>query len=219
MSFKTFESNKPLIYIHIYKTGGITISEYFKEWFCDEKYRFTHVHKLNQMCIFKIINDLKNENIINPIFYGHFLVNKQYTFIEQCTQFIATIRNPFDRTVSAFFYQNNGICTDKLSLVQYILTVDPPADLINIFSKEIITLENYKHVIKKYFIYIGLFENFNDNILNIASLLGKPANITNKVINKSQYTVDVPNYLREFHRNKFPLHYAIYDYIKQLHDI
>lgn len=227
MPFKTFEQDKPLIYIHVYKTGGTTIGDYLKDWFNDEKNRLHYIMDNNPGCIDskivdKSIEQLKYNGIFNPIFYGHFKKAHISTFPKHCDQFITTIRNPFDRVVSAYFYgQRMKHKNTDISLEQWILTEDiESTDLINIFGKEIITLENYKHIIKKYFIYIGLFEKFNKSILKLASALGKPANIKIlRHLNKSEYTTNIPNHLREFHRNKYPLHYAIYDYIKELHTV
>jgi len=235
MSFKTFESDKPLIYIHVDKTGGTTICEYVKEWFHDEKYRlcmFDREHyQPNEYCkiihhtdLSKKIEQLKCDGIYNPIFFGHLVEDIGTMVPEKCTQFVTIIRNPFDRMVSNYFYDRmddvDEIINYNMSLEQYICTKDPGEDLVDIFTKEIITLDNYKYIIKKYFIYIGLFEKFNTSILKLATVLEKPANIKIlRHLNKSEYTTNVPNHLREFHRNKYPLHYAIYDYIKQLHTI
>jgi len=223
MPFKTFEQNKPLIYIHIYKTGGTTIGKYLGDWFHDEKNRLHPIRPRNDSyTIDKKIEQLKYNGIFNPIFYGHFFDDHISAFPKHCNQFITTIRNPFDRLVSSYFYQQRRKNNDtNMSLEQWVLTEDvDDTDLTEIFGKEIITLKNYKHIIKKYFIYIGLFESFNTSILKLSTVLEKPANIKIlRHLNKSEYTTNVPNHLREFHRNKYPLHYAIYDYIEQLHTI
>ena len=226
MPFKTFESDKPLVYIHVYKTGGTTIAEYLRDWFHDEKNRLHRTgcrRSESILTLDKRIEQLKYDGICNPIFYGHFLEDHIPTFPKHCNQFITTIRNPFDRIVSSYFYERQlDEVEDNMSLEEWILTDDiiEDTDLTEVFGKEIITLDNYKQIIKKYFIYIGLFEKFNTSILKLATVLEKPANIKiSRHLNKSEYTTNVPNHLREFHRKKYPLEYAIYDYIVQLHNI
>jgi hypothetical protein len=221
---KKYNENDPLAYVHLFKTAGCTLLRYFMEWF-PKRYvpHWDFNGEQNITCSKENIEFLKNQApnpLINPIFFGHFNGTGSYTYPEECAQYITMLRDPFDTEVSAFYYGTDTLkvpYSEDLNTVEdYILFSDFHYSFTKIFTKEIITIDNYKDVIDRNFIAIGSLKNFDKslevfkNILNVESSVVVPHRNVRK--NKSSY---VPEYLREIHREKWPLEYAIYDYINE----
>lgn len=220
MSFKKFENDKPLLYFHFYKTGGTTMRQYFAKWFHNKQQNRFFLHYANDnlfTCTSQKIKQLADDGITNPVFFGEWHYNNVPS---ECTQFITLVRDPFNHAVSSFFYLNKNCentADNRKRLAKHIL-IDEGPYFDSLLVKEKLTLDNYKQMIAKYFIYIGVFENYKDEIKKISNLLGVFYDEKDPVIkkNSSPYTIPVPEYLRSLHRTKWPLQYAVYDYIKQL---
>jgi len=77
-----------------------------------------------------------------------------------------------------------------------------PADL---------TLNNYKDILEKRFVYIGITEDLQGSVDQLASILGFPPDVIGRE-NVSPQTQSVPDGAREQFVQKHPLEYAIYRY-------
>jgi hypothetical protein len=228
-----FDENKPLVYLHLFKTAGSTIANFFEHWFKGGKnhnarYQPHHDHMSKQVirCTQENIDALKIRGIYNPVFFGHFDMTGKYKFPSDCNQFVTMLRDPFDLEVSAFYFRT-AVLKDKSlpeldNVEDYILNSDFHYKFTNVFTKEELTLENYKEIINKYFIMIGSMKNYNKSleILQDSLNLKIPENLLNLKVNERAKVEDFlsPDYLRDLHKEKWPLEYAIYEYVNNLYE-
>jgi len=101
---------------------------------------------------------------------------------------------------------------------EYVLNFPYKYNLTNTFNKELITLDNYKTIFDKYFVAIGSLKNFSKTLDVFESVLGKSKadrtlHVNKNLTPKEEYIV--PEHCREEHRKKYPLEYAIYDYVNE----
>lgn len=215
---KNYKLNEPLVYIHIYKTAGSTVRKIIWKWLFKEKKIIEHYVHLNKItCTSETISNLEKDGIKNPIFYGHFDYSGNYEFPQTCNQFITTLRNPFYQDVSAYFY---GVQTgDKncinIDLRNYLMKSDMYYGFSKVFTKQKLNLNNYKDVINKYFVHIGVVEKMEENLIKLSNIFQKQLSEEDKKIRErtSNYFCEIPYDLIDLHRKNNELEYAIYDYV------
>ena len=129
---KKYNENDPLAYVHLFKTAGTSLQLYFINWF-PKRYiphrDFALEKKIE--CTKENIEFLKNRTLNplpNPIFFGHFNGTGDYTYPDECSQYITILRDPFDIEVSAFYYGtdtlNRPYCEGLNTVEDYILFSD-----------------------------------------------------------------------------------------------
>ena len=74
-----------------------------------------------------------------------------------------------------------------------------------------LTLANYRQQLESQFIYIGVYEDLQTSIDQLATVLDKPT-MQLPVSNASEYDENVPNHLREQFYRDYPLPKKIYDF-------
>lgn len=95
-----YDPNKPLISIHIPKTGGSTVKESLKSWY--GKKFFTHyVDEIN------VKPPSQFSLLDSTCVHGHFNRFRTFgvdDFYPHADQFITFLRDPFEQHISTFFY-------------------------------------------------------------------------------------------------------------------
>jgi predicted AlkP superfamily phosphohydrolase/phosphomutase len=227
-----FDPLEPLAYLHLFKTAGTSVEEIFTEhWFKNiARFRF-HYHEGDQglkeiVCTSEDIKEYhpKNPKRNKPLLYlGHFNPDGSYEWPKELNQFLTMLRDPFDIQVSAFYYykRRNREIKEK-TIEEYILNSDYEYSFTKVFTKEILTHENYKEVLGKYFLTIGSMKNYKKSLENFAEVLDKKVTeeclAVKRNVNPKGEDYFVPNQLREIHRQRFPLEYEIYDYVNNLYN-
>ena len=74
-----------------------------------------------------------------------------------------------------------------------------------------VTLDNYEEKLRQRFVYIGVFEDLQTSINNLAKILGKPE-WELPHMNVSMYDEPVPEYLRDRFYHDYPLLKRVYDF-------
>lgn len=156
--------------------------------------------------------------------HGHFNRERGFGVLDyypEVEQFITILRDPFELHLSTFFYikrlgqeafrNGRGIAIatdDSYDLKTFLeerssfMLLHLPADL---------TLDNYKEILEERFVYIGIAEDLQGSVDQLASVLGFPPAATGKE-NVSPRTQSVPDGAREQFVRKHPLEFAIYEY-------
>ena len=116
-----------ILFIHIPKTGGFSISEYLSQ-----KYSIVRCEK--SFCGYNLANDIGGET------YLHFPLNTMLTFykdkiILENLKILSVVRNPYSRRISNMFYRGKiceqNICDDIQKKVEIVLKDDVDKYLID----------------------------------------------------------------------------------------
>lgn len=222
---KQYTKAVPLIFIHTPKTAGTTVKRIVKKWF---KSNF-HQHYYDE------IKDEKPPKIDlrglhqprKPLaLYGHFNslrgfgVEDYYPEERQC---MTILRDPLELTISDYYYTKKHATGWKRRMPSFdydnlaeFITATSSINMLNHFPRKV-TIENYKDIIEEYFLYIGITEDLNKTVLNMASCLGLPKPKEIGYENKSARDADLPESAREAFMEKHQLEFTVYEYVKELH--
>lgn len=86
--------------------------------------------------------------------------------------------------------------------------------MLNHFPREM-NLNNYKEIIEKYFIDVGLTEFLPESLQRFAQKLGVPFRAEELGhLNATARTDALPDEYRAVFRESHPLEYAVYDYVR-----
>jgi hypothetical protein len=222
---RAYDPKQPLIFIHIPKAAGTATRKVFQDWYGTGFLK----HYFNEQDgtlpprhdIFKL-HRRKRPVVV----YGHF--NRQRGFgVEDyypaVRQFVTILRDPFELTISAYFYARQDwidwkdparIPREKLR--DHLATARP--NMLNHFPREM-RLDNYRDIIEAYFVDIGIAEQLDPSMTRIAAKLGfrydrnglGPANTTPR-------DQAAPDDLREVFAENNRLEFEVYKYVRQRHD-
>ena len=223
---RTYDPSKPLIYTHIPKCAGTSVVRLLQNWFKDE------YHKLNQdetkdIVLPRVETQDEKGNWLPDVkcIHGHFNHGRGYGlpyFYSELDQYFTILRDPFDLTVSMYFFAKGRSARGQFwfrgkqvdlreqfpSVESYVTSY--PYWLFNHLPQDI-TLDNCEDKLEQRFVYIGVFEQLQTSIDNLAQILGKP-NFQLPQLNVSKYDEPVPEKLRERFYHDYPLLKKIYDF-------
>ena len=130
------------------------------------------------------------------------------------------MRDPFELAVSSFFYlQKAGdnfkdkSRLPKSDLKKYLFN-DYVPNTLNHFPFDV-TIDNYKDGIEKYFICMGITEDMNASISQLADKLGFSVPNSIGFLNRTERNSPVPYELKGEFMERWPLEYAVYEYAKE----
>ncbi len=219
---KCYNKEKPLISIHIPKTGGTSLQHLLRKWFGNNLY----LHYFDE-----INNRMPKKQTLRPgmCIYGHFSKKRHFgieDYYPEVNQFITFLRDPFEIVVSRYFdvkkREKKGEAfrsgkpfnlTDDID--QYLETEiqkkEYHPNILDYMPVEV-TFSNYKELIHEYFIYIGVTEDFQFCIDKIAEKLdfpSAPLEHTNQSPRFKEFSSDQEQRFIDLH----PLEYEVYNYV------
>ncbi|MEZ6096482.1 MAG: sulfotransferase family 2 domain-containing protein [Pirellulaceae bacterium] len=223
---KQYDPHKPIIYTHIPKCAGTSVVRLLKEWFGPT------YHKLNQDESKDILlpkvetrdEDGRWRDDVRCI-HGHFNHGRGYGlpyYYPEIDQYFTILRDPFDLTVSMYFFAKGRSAEGRFwyrgqavdfsdqfgSVVEYVRSY--PYWLFHHLPQDL-TLDNYEEKLASRFVYIGVFEDMQTSISNLAKIFGKP-DCELPQLNVSNYDERVPEFLRDNFYADYPLLKKVYDY-------
>jgi len=219
---KEYDKSQPLIVIHIPKSAGSTSQKIFQSWY-GEKFLWHYFNELTGDLPQKY--DLFDMHLTDKpiLLHGHFNNSRGfgiYDYYPNVEQFITILRDPFELAISNYFYvrQVGSKWLDqsripKGNIEKYLLNTT--INMLNHFPRKV-TKENYREIIEKYFIEIGITEHLNESMKRIANKLN--FNYDEKLLghyNTTQRDQKVPDYLRDKFREKNQLEFTVYNYALQ----
>ncbi|MFP4544749.1 MAG: sulfotransferase family 2 domain-containing protein [Bacteroidota bacterium] len=223
-----YNPHKPLISLHMPKTGGTSLRFILNKWYGKSFYyhsrKFMLSSKKEKINLFhdpwKFFP--KKKLCIHGHFNRIFKENVELIYPE-VEQFISILRDPLDKAVSVYFYARKRIKQNKnaprdmeyvmdMALNDFIKTYGC-GNFAGFFARPV-TLDNYREVIEKYYVYIGIMEDFQTSVDILAAKLGfetMPVPHKNKSPRDEELTQDSIDAFME--RNRFD--YEIYNYVKE----
>jgi hypothetical protein len=228
---RTYDPDQPLIFTHIPKCAGTSFVRLLSHWFA-KTYRKLNQDETRDIVLPKVPAQDAEGRWLPDVrcIHGHFNHGRGYGlpyFYPEITQYITVLRDPFDIVVSMYFFfkarslsgrylfrgQPIDIREHYASVEDYVR--DYPYWLYDHLPRDV-NAKNYREKLAERFVYIGVFEDLDRSIQNLAMLLGKrPCRLPR--MNVSQYDEPVPAHLRTRFYADYPLLKQIYDFAVEQH--
>ncbi len=114
---RTFDAQKPLIFIHVPKTAGMAVRKIVQGWFPRRFYLHYHNEAKGKM---PDLLPLASRKFTRkpPAIYGHFNKNRGFgieDYYPEVTQFVTIIRDPFELAISNYFMSERYQATGKIN--------------------------------------------------------------------------------------------------------
>jgi hypothetical protein len=223
---KVYDRKKPLISIHIPKCAGKSFQKVLSAWFGKNLFLHYHNEKRNPPPKKHRIYKIFSRASLRPgiCIHGHFnrtRSNGAHDFYPEINQYITILRDPFQVYLSNYFYikkqggnsYRNGkpydIAAADYNLGRY-LREERKSFILNFFPPDI-SLNNYRQILEEKFIYIGIAEDLQDSVNQLAEKLGV-SGLTVPMENVSARKEKIPDSAREEFIMNNPLEMAIYEY-------
>lgn len=223
-AMREYDRSQPLIVIHVPKAAGTSSQKIFQNWFGEGFLRHYFNEQTGEM---PDKHDLFGIHTVNKplLLHGHFNRLRNFgveDYYPEAKQFITILRDPFELTVSHYFYtrKNTSNWKDQSrvptnTLREYLLNTKP--NMLNHFPREM-SLNNYKEVIEDNFIDIGITEYLGESMKRIASKLNLPYDSALLGhYNVTERDQEVPDQLRDMFIENNQLEFAVYDYALEKH--
>lgn len=223
---KQYDPSQPLIYTHVPKCAGSSVVRLLRDWFGDQ------YHKLNQDERRDIVlprvetKDKKGKWLPNvKCIHGHFNHGRGYGlpyFYPELNQYFTILRDPFDLAVSMYFFAKGRSREGKFWFRGKSVNLNDQFPDVESYVKSYpywmfdhlpqdVTLENYQQKLSSKFIFMGIFEDMQTTIDNLAKILGMPQ-AELPVFNVSTYDEEIPEQFRQQFYADYPLLKKVYDF-------
>lgn len=216
-----YNSQAPLISLHIPKCGGQSMRRVLNQWF-DSRFKIHYFQQFNAM-------PPKHDLEPGLCIHGHFNRDKQMGadhYYPEIRQFITVVRDPLEMAISNYFFWKRKERARKVSLGLLKegdshdyrdiddFFVKRPQSQLPLFMPMEITPENYRDVIDNYFVWIGFTDELQNCVDMFAQRLGFPK-VEVAHINDSQRDEELSPAIRDrfLDRNRFA--FEIIDYIRR----
>lgn len=219
---RKYEKKKPLIAIHLPKSGGTSFGKILRQWYSPKLY-FFYGNNIKgkipkKVRLKKFFSNQFREGIC---IYGHFNKSRGFgikKYYPEVDQFITIIREPFEMAVSEYFFLRKvgKDCKVKWSIpendIETYLTSCTP-NMLNHFPCDL-TMDNYKDLLEEHFIHIGMTEDMVTSVRIIAEKLGFSFAQNIETFNTTERTQRVPYELKKDFMERHPVEYAVYEFAK-----
>jgi hypothetical protein len=215
---REYDRAEPLIYIHVPKTAGTSVREVFRNWFGPGLLE----HYANEPAgSLPVRHDLTAVQAAGrPLaIYGHFNRGRGFgtdDYYPQVRQFVTVLRDPFERAISGYWHLvRHGRLGQQppdpeAGLRTYLR--QKRAAMIGFFPR-CVSAENYREMIDRQFIEIGVMEHLGESLQRIAKALGRTFDIHElpRLNSNPEAAPEVGDLREEFIENN-PLDFELYQY-------
>jgi hypothetical protein len=219
MSTKQYDPQQPVLSIHIPKCGGTSFESVLKKWFGDRlllHYWNSREDKLPArydlsagMCVHGHFERFRGSGVLD--------------YYPEVTQWFTIVRDPLQHFLSHYFYikKNRNTLKKQPSMKQQRILADPYYNLKTHLESERsymlahfpqdITLENYQEILTERYLYIGITEDLQTSVNQLAGILGFPS-VRVRRKNESKRDEALPDGIETEFRQNHLLEYAIYEF-------
>lgn len=226
---KAYDRNKPLISLHIPKCAGTSVRQVLEGWFGLNLYYhyFDRDRQQPPPRHFLWVDSEKTRFKEGVCIHGHFNSRRGFgahDYYPEADQFITFLRQPLERAVSGFFFTKRNaeiakghgmtrVLDEGYTLEQHLATAD--ISFLHHFPLPL-TMENYRELLDRHFVYLGVMEDLQVSVDRLADRLGFPRTTVPRV-NVGDYAGPVPASARQKFEKDHELEYAIYRYALERH--
>ncbi len=222
---RQYDPRRPLLSIHVPKCAGTAFQDVLSIWFGSGLRKHYVDEKRNRP---PVIHDLEALAGKPVCIHGHFNYRRGHgaeTYYPNIDQFITIVREPFDLHLSNYFYAKRLHSQGRLrraggshqSLanmdLETYLTTRRRSFLPSFFSPDV-TPKNCNELLMERYLYVGLFEEIQTSIDQLADLLGF-ATVKIEHANAARRNEDIPPLAYERFREDNELAYAIYEHAQR----
>ncbi len=216
-----YNPQEPMISLHIPKCGGQSLRRTLTGWF-GPRFKIHYYQQYNAM-------PPKHDLEPGLCIHGHFNREKNMgadQYYPEIKQFITVVRDPLEIALSYYFFWKRKDRNRRLSLgllqegdehdYRNIddFFVKMPKSHLTLFLPVAISPANYKDVLDRYFIWIGLTEELQECIDMFASRLNLPKAVIDHINDSPRDEELTPSLKKKFiSENQFE--FEIIDYIRR----
>jgi hypothetical protein len=224
---KAYNPRHPLISLHVPKCGGSSFRDVLGKWFGTNYYLHYIDEATNQLPPQRRLRRPKLRFLYRQrlCIHGHFNRNRGLgveDYYPNVNQFITILRDPFEVAVSRYFYAKrfgekrvlagrNQPIAAKFASINDFLEAHMNVEFFAAYMPRPVTIDNYEAIFEKYFVYVGIMEDYQTTIDVLARKLGQPT-VQVPVKNVSARDEEILPSLRDDYVANHPLEYAMYDY-------
>ena len=216
-----YDRSKPLIAIHVPKTGGTSVRRIFAGWFGDGLLQHNYIEATATMPPRRDLAALHRPD--RPVcVWGHFNMRRGFgipDYYPEVRQFVTILRDPFETALSTYYFTRrvghrwkDSASVPQGDIEDWLMSAKP--NILNHFPRPI-TPENYRETIDGSFVAIGIIERLAESVDRIAQALGfpfDPASLTHENATPRERALD-PS-LRDAYAARHPLEFEVYDYVR-----
>ncbi len=223
-----YDPRRPLLSVHVPKCAGTSFQRVLRRWYgrrlclhyCDERRaRLPRRHRLERR--------LGGGYRPGLCIHGHFNRDRGFgveDYYPALDQRILVLRDPFEAHVSLFHYRKregpkawyggtvDPVAVDPAWTLERFLE-ERPAQYLNFLPADL-GEANLASVLDRDFLYVGVAEDLQATVDQLASLLGLPGQRV-PVLNAAPRTQRVPPGARERFEREHPLEYAAWRYARE----
>lgn len=221
---RSYDSDKPLISLHVPKCGGQSLREILDRWFGDKLL----IHYFQQY------NDSPMKHSLKPgiCIHGHFNRDRGIgvaDFYPTVDQFITVLRDPLEIEISNYFFWKKKARNRQIQLgiikkgekhdyrdIDDFFEKRPRSHVLNFMPCDL-NIENFKQILESKFIWIGLVEKLQASVDLLSKHLGFESIKVNH-LNASERDEEPSPVMREAFINSNRLEFEIYRYVQELHE-
>ncbi|MCT8161683.1 sulfotransferase family protein [Pseudoruegeria sp. SHC-113] len=219
---QAYQSDKPLIFSHIPKTAGSSVSEIFRSWFGEGFLPHYARDNLPER------HDLEEQSRRHRVvIYGHFNSAKgfgQVDYYPNVRQTVTILRDPLERMISNYYFRRLKAdkipqfrASAKMTLEDFLSgwpyedpNMGPP---MAAFMPQPCTLNNYTDLLEEYFVALGVTEQLDRSLDVFARAFGfERATGDLKHVNAAPRDTQPLGINLDDFRERARLDYALYDY-------
>jgi hypothetical protein len=220
---KRYDPKEPLIFIHIPRCGGTSLGFVLRDWFGTGFLRHYYLQDEGKM-------PERHDAGPGTCIYGHFNRERGFgteDYYPHAVQFATFLRNPLELALSTYFHWRNKrrdirIRTGTLEPggpydyrdVEDFFRKRPRSPMLRFLPADL-TLENYREILSERFVFLGVVEEMQRSVDQLAHTLGKPV-VEIGHVNRAPRTEEVPPSAAERYKADNQLEFAAYEYAVDL---
>lgn len=233
-----------LIFLHVLKTGGITLGNILKRHYASEETFSTfptEAHPEGRIGLFGALAPAERDRI--RLLYGHMGFGAHAYFSGPAT-YVTVLRDPVERVISRFYHDrrepNNHLHAEiqaGMDLKTYVRYLAEAAQMDNLQTRIISgnwenrghgactpeMLEQAKDNLRSHFLLAGLTERFDEFYLMLCRAMGwsplfyRRRNVTKKRPRQDELPAETANFIREYNQYDIELYqYARNRFVEQV---